>query len=129
MYIPKGKSKEDVVSRRKIIISQLSKLRGKDIYCPCLKAKVFIVKKSNTETATWASVSYDSTIAALDLKNQLKVASFDKFLPPKPAQKNKFGFDTMAKLIGRYGKSETKIMVGIKRGKVYIHYCITSLRK
>ena len=125
MKIPEENTKEAIDIRRKIISTQLSKLIDKSIYCPCLGVKVIVVRKSITEIATWASRRFESTVAAIDLENQLRIARFYAKTDPKPGQKKRFKFISMYELHGTLNAKTTKIMVGVRNCGTYLQYCIT----
>ncbi|MBR3986370.1 MAG: hypothetical protein IKK04_04385 [Bacteroidales bacterium] len=124
--IPQGNSPTVINARRAIIEMELSKLKGKDLKCPCLGVTVRIIGNSISEIQKWSALSYQSTLAALDIKHQLKIAVFKAKSEPTPQQKKRFKFVVMYELKGFCNGKNTKIMVGAKQTGNHIQYCITA---
>lgn len=126
--IPKGNNKEDRDERVKIIRQALKQLNGKEIVCPALgNVPVKITSMGINETAFHASKSYLSTLAAIDVENQIKTAQFSRYHLPKPggqAQKHNFAFTIELK--GIIEDRPTKLYVGVLITAKYMHYCITA---
>ena len=73
LQIPHGNCRDEVYIRRNIIIEHLSPLIGTKIPCSAFKNKsVEILYNSVDETATRASRSFESTLAALRIVEALK---------------------------------------------------------
>lgn len=65
--IPKETDRETIRARRALIKNRLARMVGKGYACPCLGVKVWVTAKGVAEVAQWASMSYLSTLAAIDL--------------------------------------------------------------
>ena len=129
--IPRGEEKEDVYKRKEILIRELLPLIGTKVKCPALNNRdVEFIFYSIDETATRAARRYQSTLVALHVKEAIKVAKFVKTDTPKDnKQKNKMKFQKMYELKGTLKEvGEYKLMVGEKKNKRVLHYCITSKR-
>lgn len=126
--IPKGTDKESVYIRRAIIISQLSVLIGKSVKCPALgkDVKVEFLFNSIDETASRAAKSYESTLAALKVTEAIRNAIFVKTDKPHSAKQEKMNFVKVHELKSLLkGIGEVKIIVGERKNKRVLHYCIT----
>ena len=130
--IPKGTDKESVYVRRAIIISQLSVLIGQSVKCPALgkNVEVEFVFDSIDETATRAAQRYESTLAALKVKEAIRKSTFVKNDVPKSNKQRKMRFVKMIELESTLSNIGTvKIMVGERKTKRVLHYCITKKEK
>ncbi len=129
LQIPKGTKPEDVKKRCQIIKSQLKKLKGKTIICPCLgNVPVDISARSIDEISTHAAKKYSSTLAALDIKNAIKKARFFRMHIPKDnMQQRKMGFLFLYVLKCESSNGETiKITIGVRERPIkFLQYCIT----
>ena len=125
--IPTGTSKEDVYIRRAIIVERLFPLKGTSVACAAFKGKkVKFVFASIDETATRASRSYESTLAALRVVEALKRATLVKTDLPHSNKQRKMEFVKVHELTSQLRNIGTvKIIVGEKKNKMVIHYCIT----
>jgi hypothetical protein len=113
--------------RRIFIKKQLSPLKDCEVFCGSLGVYVKIENKSINEIAENASVSANSTIAALNLLNLVRNAEFEKFyLPTSNTQVKKFGavfiISLKANLIG-YGNAKVLVAATEYRGALY--YSVT----
>mgnify|MGYP003298757626 CR=1 FL=1 len=126
-YIPTSDSPEDVYLRRAIIVERLSRLIGKTLSCAAFPGKqVEVNGASIDETATRASRRYLSTLAALRLPEALKKAQIVNVDQTHSNKQRKMGFvkiyilRTALQEIGN-----VKIVVGERKNKRIVHYCIT----
>lgn len=133
MKIPKGKTKEDIKQRERIIkdfyADWISKHPDKKIWNNSLKDYVHIRFLSITETAQKASVRYESTKLVLSLSNILRFSVKTGESKPKK-NKNQKGFVKM--IILKYTTEDNltaKLIVGVQRTGNKIQYCITEMRK
>ena len=126
--IPKGNTEPEFLQRKRIIKNALKALSGKSVACPALdNNQVTISPKSIEETAHHAAKSLQSTLAALDLVNQIRTATFYRYWLPKDNRQIKaFGFEFVIELHGQLSGRTTKLMVGVKITAKYMHYSITS---
>ncbi|MBR3945952.1 MAG: hypothetical protein IKJ56_02490 [Bacteroidales bacterium] len=113
--------------RRIFIKKQLSPLKDCEVFCGSLGVYVKIENKSINEIAENASVSANSTIAALNLLNLVRNAEFEKFyLPTSNTQVKKIGavfiISLKANLIG-YGNAKVLVAATEYRGALY--YSVT----
>jgi hypothetical protein len=113
--------------RRIFIKKQLSPLKDCEVFCGSLGVYVKIENKSINEIAENASVSANSTIAALNLLNLVRNVEFEKFyLPTSNTQVKKFGavfiISLKANLIG-YGNAKVLVAATEYRGALY--YSVT----
>lgn len=130
--IPQGDSSADVVARRKIISTFYYQWKKKNPlqrrYNLSLKEYINIRFVSITETCTYASRTYLSTLAVLQLDAILTGAKKVATVPAKKNQNQK-DFDKM--LIMQYhcpGIGIVKMTVGVKRRThEKVQYCITAL--
>ena len=126
--IPKGNSEEDVNKRNEIIVECLLPLINKHVDCNAfVKDKVKFEFRSIDETACHASKRYESKLAALRIEEALKNAVFVKRdVPKSQKQKKKMGFTKIYELKSFLEDlGEVKIIVGERKNKKIIHYCIT----
>lgn len=130
--IPKGSDLEDVIARRGIISNYYREwkaenpsLRRYNLY---LKDYINIRFVSITETCTYASRTYLSTLAVLQLDAILTNARKVGTVPPKP-NGNQKPFDKM--IVMHYdcpGIGTVKMTVGVRRGThEKVQYCITAI--
>lgn len=126
-HIPTGNSREEVYIRRAIIVETLSPLIGTSVPCSAFDGKdVEILYNSVDETATRASRSYESTLAALRLAESLRKSSLVRTDIPKDKQKKKMYFMKIYELKATLDNlGEVKIIVGERKNKRIIHYCIS----
>ena len=125
--IPKGNSEEEVDKRNEIIIECLIPLINKHVDCNAFaKDKVKFEFRSIDETACHASKRYESTLAALRIEEALNKAVFVKRDVPKSKKQKKMKFTQIYELKSFLEDlGEVKIIVGERKNKKVIHYCIT----
>lgn len=126
-YIPTSDSPEDVYLRRAIIVERLSRLIGKTLSCDAFSGKqVEVHCASVDETATRASQRYLSTLAALRLPEALKKAQIVNVDQAHSNKQRKMGFVKIYILIANLPEiGKIKIVVGERKNKRIVHYCIT----
>ena len=127
MNIPIGNSKEDRQKRKELISQNTGKLKGQKVFCPALNVDVLISGTGINEMIEHSSKSYYSTLAALDLKSQIKIAKFYRYHIPKDNKQIRRDFVFMIELHGKLENKVTKIMIGVKLTAKYKHYCITAM--
>lgn len=129
--IPTGDSKEDVYIRRAIIVERLYPLKGKSVPCGAFKGKnVEFHFNSIDETAARAAQRYESTLAALRVVEALKFSSLVKTDKPHSNKQRKMEFTKVHELSAFLKNiGEVKIIVGERKNKRIIHYCITKKKK
>lgn len=129
--IPTGSSKEDVYIRRAIIVERLCPLRGKSVPCGAFYGKkVEFLFNSIDETATRAAQRYESTLAALRVVEALKISTLVKTDGPHSSKQRKMEFTKVHELSAFLKNiGEVKIIVGERRNKRIIHYCITKKKE
>lgn len=131
MTIPKGTSKQDIESRRRIIKTHLNKIKGKSFKCPCLGGvPVRIESKSIDEIAEKAGLSYSSTKTAMQLRQLIREARFVKMTLPQDnsSQKKKFQLIFMYELQAttKDGR-KAKLTIGVREFPLkFLQYCVTS---
>lgn len=130
--IPEGDGLEDVIARRKIISNYYRewKITNPSLkrYNLCLKDYINIRFVSITETCTYASRTYLSTLAVLQLDailtNAVKVGTV-----PTKTNGNQKPFEKM--IVMNYdcpGIGTVKMTVGVRRGNhEKVQYCITAI--
>lgn len=125
--IPKGISKEEVYERRAIIIDKLQHLIGTSIRCKALKNQlVHFDFYSIDETATHASKKYESTLAALNVTKAISNAVYIRRDKPHSKNQIKMRFKEIVELSAELKDiGIVKIIVGQRRNKKFVHYCIT----
>ena len=125
--IPKGISKEEVYERRAIIIDKLQHLIGTSIRCKALKNQlVHFDFYSIDETATHASKKYESTLAALNVTKAISNAVYIRRDKPHSKNQIKMRFKEIVELSAELKNiGIVKIIVGQRRNKKFVHYCIT----
>ena len=125
--IPKGNSEEEVDKRNEIIIECLIPLINKHVDCNAFATdKVKFEFRSIDETACHASKRYESTLAALRIEEALNKAVFVKRDVPKSKKQKKMKFTKIYELKSFLEDlGEVKIIVGERKNKKVIHYCIT----
>ena len=113
--------------RRAFIKKQLSPLKDCEVFCGSLGVYVKIENKSIVEIAENASVSMNSTIAALNLLNLVRNAEFEKFyMPTSNTQTSKFGavfIISLKAILIEYGIAKILIAATEYRGALY--YSVT----
>ena len=125
--IPKGITKEEVYERRAIIIEELQHLIGTSIRCKALKNQlVHFDFYSIDETATHASKKYESTLAALNVTKAISNAVYIRRDKPHSKNQIKMRFKEIVELSAELKDiGIVKIIVGQRRNKKFVHYCIT----
>lgn len=125
--IPKGITKEEVYERRAIIIDKLQHLIGTSIRCKALKNQlVHFDFYSIDETATHASKKYESTLAALNVTKAISNAVYIRRDKPHSKNQIKMRFKEIVELSAELKNiGIVKIIVGQRRNKKFVHYCIT----
>jgi hypothetical protein len=125
--IPKGISKEEVYERRAIIIDKLQHLIGTSVRCKALKNQlVHFDFYSIDETATHASKKYESTLAALNVTKAISNAVYIRRDKPHSKNQIKMRFKEIVELSAELKDiGIVKIIVGQRRNKKFVHYCIT----
>ena len=125
--IPTGNNEYDVNKRNEIIIECLLPLINEYVDCKAFaKDKVKFEFRSIDETASHAAKRYESTLEALRIEEALRDASFVRRDVPKSKKQKKMGFTKIYELeavLDDLGK--VKIIVGERKSKMIIHYCIT----
>lgn len=127
--IPRGEEKDEVYKRKEILMRELMPLIGTKVKCPALgNSDVELHFLSIDETTTHAAKRYASTLVALRIEEAIKNAKFVKTDKPKNnRQKKMFHFQKLYELRGRLKEvGEYKLMVGERKNKRILHYCITS---
>lgn len=129
--IPTGDSKEDVYVRRVIIVESLYPLNGKSVPCGAFKGKkVEFLFNSIDETAARTARRYESTLAALRVVEALKISSLVKTDEPHSNKQRKMEFTKVHELSAFLENiGEVKIIIGERRNKRIIHYCITKKKE
>lgn len=129
--IPTGDSKEDVYIRRAIIVERLAPLIGKSVPCGAFHGKkVKFLFNSIDETAARAAQRYESTLAALRVVEALKKSVLVKTDGPHSNKQKKMEFTKVHELSAILKNiGEVKIIVGERRNKRIIHYCITKKKE
>lgn len=127
MTIPKGTSKADIETRRRIIESHLNKIKGKSFKCPCLGGvPVFVTARGISETAAHAAKSRKSTMAALELPEIIKNARFHKMHIPKDnGQRTRMKFEFIYELHSKTDYGNCKLIVGVRISSQFLHYSVT----
>ena len=128
MTIPKGASKSDIETRRRLIEAELSQLKGKSFKCPCLGGvPVFLTAKGINEISGHSAKSYKSTSAALRLPELIRNAGFWKMhLPKDNGQKHRFKFVFIYELHAKTDDLGTvKLMIGVRINALFLHYSVT----
>lgn len=125
--IPKGITKEEVYERRAIIIEELQHLIGTAVRCKALKNQlVHFDFYSIDETATHASKKYESTLAALNVTKAISNAVYIRRDRPHSKNQIKMRFNEIVELAAELKDiGIVKIIIGQRRNKKYVHYCIT----
>jgi len=127
--IPKGKEKEDLKAREKIINDIYRKWTAENpekcLFNEDLKDFIYVKFESINETVNKAARSYQSTMAMFHLSEILKNAKVVKRDKPDRNTKNQAKYTQM--IIMQWEK--VKLMVGVKSTELKIQYCITSLEK
>lgn len=134
MNIPKGKSKKAVEERRLILKSSLEKYIGTYFYNSHLKNKIRFTRSSLNEISWHAAKDYNSTLAALSVKNLIRKSNLLYFDCPKSGNQREFcGWITliMYSKIDNENVAKITIIDGVKNNKTkgkfdFILYCITS---
>jgi hypothetical protein len=127
--IPKGREKEDIKAREKIINAIYRKWTAENpekcMFNEDLKDFIFVKFESINETVNKAARSYKSTMAMFYLTEILKNAKVVNCDKPDRNTKNQAKYTQM--IIMQWEK--VKLMVGVKSTKLKIQYCITSLEQ
>ena len=116
-----------VTERRLFLKKRLEKFKNKLVVCPAIGAKVKIESKSITEIAENASLSTESTIAALHLDKLIRNSDFDFFdMPDSNTQKKKFQAVFMIHLKAKMDKvGNVKILVAATEHRGALYYSVT----
>ena len=127
METPRGNSPEDIRIRKKIIGDFYADWNAdhpdKRIWNRSLGAYIHVKFQSINETKGHASISYESTMAVMQLSVILEKAILAKRKPAKSNDKNQRAFDEMIFL---YYK-DIRLLVGHQRStNEYVQYCITA---
>ena len=127
METPRGNSPEDIRIRKKIIGDFYADWNAhhpdKKIWNRSLGAYIHVKFQSINETKGHASISYESTMAVMQLSKVLEKAIVAKRKPAKSNDKNQKAFDEMIFL---YHK-DIRLLVGHQRStNEYVQYCITA---
>lgn len=131
--IPTGDSVEDRRKRQKLILAFYHQWKKDNPeskrFNLNLKDDINIRYVSVEETAGQASLSYLSTLAALQLDAILTNATLIETTPANRKKKNQKGFQSMLRMSYKCpGIGVVKMMVGVKhRDKSKVQYCITAI--
>jgi hypothetical protein len=127
--VPKGRAKEDIKAREKIINAIYRKWTAENpekcVYNEALKDFIHVKFESINETVNKAARNYNSTMAMFHLTEILKDAKVVKCDKPDKSTKNQAKYTQM--IIMQWEK--VKLMVGEKSTGLKIQYCITSLEQ
>ncbi len=124
--IPKGRER-DAIKARENIISEIYRKwfeinPDKCVYNSNLKDFIHIRFESINETANKAARTYQSTIVMFQLTNILKNAIIESYESPKQ-NKNQSKYTEMIIMLWQ----NTKLIVGVRKDKKKIQYCITAI--
>lgn len=124
--IPKGKSKEEIKKREKIIkdffAQWIDANPSKKVWNDNLKADIFVKFRSINETYAKAARTYESTCAVFKLDEILKSSILVKEMAPKHNE-NQRPYEKML-LMSALGK--VKLIVGLQRStQELVQYSIT----
>lgn len=127
MDIPRGKTREEIKIREKIIkdfyARWIANNPSKSVWNESLKANIKVKFISINETYEHAARSYESTLAVLRLTEILSNAVFISRDTKKTNDKNQKSFSHLC--IMRY--ENVKLVVGYQKSKdEYVQYSITS---
>ena len=127
MEIPRGKTREEIKIREKIIkdfyVRWIANNPSKSVWNESLKATIKVKFISINETYEHAARSYESTLAVLRLTEILSNAVFVSRDTKKTNDKNQKSFSHIC--IMRY--ENVKLVVGYQKSKdEYVQYSITS---
>jgi hypothetical protein len=133
--IPKGRTKEEVLQREKIIKDFYAQWNAvnpeKRVYNANLKSFIYVRFLSIQETAEKAARSYKSTLAVTYLTEILELATVITHTQPKEGNKKQSRFADV--IIMQHNKSnfgQIKLTIGVLRGSgEKIQYCITAIEK
>ena len=125
--IPKGKSREDIKIREKIIkdfyAKWISEHPDKKIWNKSLKDYIRVKFLSINETVGRAAGSPESTAAVLELTSILSNAEYIVKKPRKENDQNQKSFSHIIRM--RYKK--IRLIVGLQKSNGhYVQYCISS---
>jgi hypothetical protein len=127
--IPKGREKEDIKAREKVISDIYRKWTTENpkkcVFNEALKDFIYVKFESINETVNKAARNYKSTTAMFLLTDILKNAKVVKYAQPDKTTKNQSKYTQM--IIMQWEK--VKLMVGVKSTGLKIQYCITSLEQ
>ncbi|GHT60832.1 hypothetical protein AGMMS50239_10550 [Bacteroidia bacterium] len=127
--IPKGREKEDIKAREKIINAIYRKWTAENsekcVFNEALNDFIYVKFESINETVNKAARNYHSTMAMFLLTEILKNAKVVKYDKPDKNTKNQVKYTQM--IIMQWEK--VKLMVGVKSTGLKIQYCITSLEQ
>ena len=133
--IPKGRTKEDIQQREKIIkdfyAQWIAVNPTKHIFNLALNDFIHVRFLSIKETVEHAAFTYKSTLAVTYLTEILEKAKIIDRVKPKVNNQNQKRFSEI--IIMQHNKKEfgkIKVTVGVLRGsKQHIQYCITAIEK
>ena len=127
MEIPKGKTRQEIKAREKIIkefyAEWISKKPSKSVWNKSLKAEIKIKGLSYNETVEHAARSYESTMAVFQLTDILSKAVIVSSCPKKQGDKNQKSFSRI--VIMKY--KTIRLVVGFQKSKgEYVQYSISA---
>ena len=130
MEVPKGRSREDIKTRKQIIKNFYAKWiamhQDKKVWNKALRAYIYVKFISINETSGQASISYESTLEVLRMAEIMANATLVKRMLPKPGDMNQKPY--LEILVMNY--KTAKLVVGKQRTTgEYVQYCITSMVK
>ena len=131
--IPKGKTREEMNIRKKIIKDFYAMWNAENpekvVYNKDLQDVISIRYLSLQETSLIAALSYKSTLAVTYLTEVVENARVERRVKPKPNNQNQKRFSEM--IVMKYDKNEfgkIKLVVGVLKGSGQkIQYCITAI--
>ena len=127
MDIPRGKSREEIKIRERIIkdfyARWIANNPSKSVWNRSLKAEIKVKGLSYNETIEHAARSYESTVAVFQLTDILSKATKVSSGPRKQDDKNQKGFSRV--VIMRY--KNIRLVVGYQKSKgEYVQYSISA---
>ena len=130
MEIPRGNSRDYIKARRQIIkdffAAWIAEHPEKKVYNKSLKAEIHVKFQSINETLGHAPISYESTLAVLNLTVLLCDAVKVKTKPAKTNDRNQRLYSDMVFLY----LGEIRLIVGKQRSTgEYVQYCITKKQR
>ena len=127
MEIPKGKTREEIKARERIIkdfyARWVSQNPSKSVWNKSLKAEIKVKGLSYNETVEHAARSYESTVAVFQLTEILSKAVKVSSCPKKQDDHNQKGFSRV--VIMRF--KNIRLVVGYQKSKgEYVQYSISA---